>query len=58
MDESTDKAPEAWAPRAIRPREPPPRLGEHSDEVLRELLGLTDAEIADLKAADVTGAVL
>ena len=25
-----------------------PRLGEHNEEVLRELLGLSDGEIADL----------
>ena len=25
-----------------------PRLGEHNDEVLREMLGLSDGEIADL----------
>jgi len=30
-------------------RRPPPKLGEHSDEVLRELLKLSDAEIAALK---------
>ena len=36
----------------------PPRLGEHSEELLRELLGLTDTEIAVLKENDVTGAVL
>ena len=37
---------------------PPPRLGEHSEILLRELLGLGDDEIASLKAKDVTGAVL
>jgi crotonobetainyl-CoA:carnitine CoA-transferase CaiB-like acyl-CoA transferase len=35
----------------------PPRLGEHSDELLRDLLGLSPAEIAELKAKDVTGQV-
>jgi crotonobetainyl-CoA:carnitine CoA-transferase CaiB-like acyl-CoA transferase len=30
-----------------------PRLGEHTDEVLRELLGMSDAEIASLRSAGV-----
>ena len=33
---------------------PAPRYGEHTDEVLRELLGLDDDEIAALRAAGVT----
>jgi benzylsuccinate CoA-transferase BbsF subunit len=41
----------------LKPASPPPRLGEHSDEVLRELLGLSTGEIAELKAKDVTGQV-
>ena len=32
-----------------------PKLGEHTDEVLRELLGLGDGELADLAARGVTG---
>ena len=32
-----------------------PRLGEHTDEVLADLLGLSDAEIAALRAAGVIG---
>jgi crotonobetainyl-CoA:carnitine CoA-transferase CaiB-like acyl-CoA transferase len=36
---------------------PPPRLGEHSDELLKELLSFSEAEIAELKAKDVTGQV-
>ena len=37
---------------------PPPRLGEHSRELLAERLGLSDAEIDDLFDRGVTGAVL
>ncbi len=37
---------------------PPPRLGEHSEVLLKDLLGLTEVEIEDLKAKAVTGAVL
>ena len=36
-------------------RSPSPRLGEHTDEVLRELLGLTVPEIAALRAARAFG---
>jgi formyl-CoA transferase len=34
---------------------PPPRLGEHTGEVLRRVLGLSDAEIAELRAAGAIG---
>ncbi|MDE2851059.1 MAG: CoA transferase [Acidobacteriota bacterium] len=37
---------------------PPPRLGEHSRDLLRERLGLSDAEIDDLFERGVTGAVV
>jgi len=37
---------------------PPPRLGEHSRDLLRERLGLSDTEIDDLFERSVTGAVL
>ena len=36
-------------------RRPAPTLGQHNDEVLRELLGLSDAEIAGLREAGVIG---
>ncbi|MFA5027608.1 MAG: CoA transferase, partial [Candidatus Methylomirabilota bacterium] len=31
----------------------PPRLGEHTEEVLRELLGYSAAEVGELRAAGV-----
>jgi crotonobetainyl-CoA:carnitine CoA-transferase CaiB-like acyl-CoA transferase len=34
-------------------RLPPPRLGEHTDEVLRERLGLSEAALADLRARGI-----
>ena len=33
---------------------PPPLFGQHTDEVLRELLGLSDEELATLEADGVT----
>jgi succinate---hydroxymethylglutarate CoA-transferase len=36
-----------------RVRSPPPTLGQHTDEVLRELLGWDDAEIQELKGKGV-----
>ena len=37
-------------------RHPGARLGEHTDEVLRELLGLSDEELGELRSAGVLGA--
>jgi glutaryl-CoA transferase len=36
-------------------RRPPPRLGEHTDEILQEVLGLSGAEIGSLRAERVLG---
>ena len=41
-------------PRALR-RLPPPLLGEHNEEILRDELGLTDEEIAELRENKVIG---
>jgi crotonobetainyl-CoA:carnitine CoA-transferase CaiB-like acyl-CoA transferase len=35
-----------------------PTLGQHNDEVLRDILGLSDAEIAGLREAGVIGETL
>ena len=34
-------------------RRPPPMLGQHTEEVLRELLDMSDGEIAELRSGDV-----
>ena len=36
------------------PSRPPPLFGQHTDEVLRELLGLSDEELVTLEADGVT----
>jgi benzylsuccinate CoA-transferase BbsF subunit len=38
---------------AVRPTRPAPLLGEHTREVLRDLLGLSEGEIDDLQAEEV-----
>jgi benzylsuccinate CoA-transferase BbsF subunit len=38
---------------AVRPQAPPPLLGEHTREILHDLLGLTEAEIDELQAQEV-----
>jgi len=39
----------------VRYRRAPPRLGEHADEILREVLGMGDPEIDSLRAGRVLG---
>jgi succinate--hydroxymethylglutarate CoA-transferase len=34
-------------------RTPPPTLGQHTDEILRDTLNLTDADIQDLRSEGV-----
>lgn len=36
-----------------RIRSPPPLLGEHTDEILGQLLGYSEGEIADLRAQNI-----
>jgi len=36
----------------------PPLLGEHTAQVLAELLGMTPAEVAELEASGVSGRTL
>ncbi|MCP5432133.1 MAG: hypothetical protein H6923_02565, partial [Alphaproteobacteria bacterium] len=42
---------------ALKPATPPPHLGEHNAEILKERLGMSDAEIAALREAKVIGEV-
>jgi crotonobetainyl-CoA:carnitine CoA-transferase CaiB-like acyl-CoA transferase len=47
-----------FAPLAGQPRwllRPPPTLGEHNNEILRDLCGLTDEELTRLRSAGVIG---
>jgi crotonobetainyl-CoA:carnitine CoA-transferase CaiB-like acyl-CoA transferase len=41
-------------PRALR-RSPPPLLGEHNEEILRDELGLSDEQIQKLRETAVIG---
>jgi crotonobetainyl-CoA:carnitine CoA-transferase CaiB-like acyl-CoA transferase len=41
-------SPMRYAGSALRQLQPPPGLGEHTDEILAELCGLKEAELADL----------
>ena len=36
-------------------RRPPPRLGQHDDEIYSQVLGLDDAEIAELRREKILG---
>jgi crotonobetainyl-CoA:carnitine CoA-transferase CaiB-like acyl-CoA transferase len=37
----------------IEHKVPPPALGQHTDEVLRGVLGMSDAEVKQLRASGV-----
>ena len=39
----------------IRRPSPAPKLGEHTDQVLRELLGYGDAKVEELRASGAIG---
>jgi crotonobetainyl-CoA:carnitine CoA-transferase CaiB-like acyl-CoA transferase len=39
----------------VRYRRAPPRLGQHTDEILRDVLGIGEAEIRSLRAERVLG---
>jgi crotonobetainyl-CoA:carnitine CoA-transferase CaiB-like acyl-CoA transferase len=47
-------SPMRFAAATLDCRVPPPVLGQHTDEVLRSLLGKTEAELSALRAAGVT----
>ena len=34
-------------------RLPPPTLGQHTDEILRDMLGIGDPELADLRSKGI-----
>jgi crotonobetainyl-CoA:carnitine CoA-transferase CaiB-like acyl-CoA transferase len=47
--------PVKFAGTPARVQGPPPHLGEHTDQVLRRVLGLSDAEIAELRQSGALG---
>ena len=49
----TMRTPTSWSQAQPGPRIPPPRLGQHSAEVLREA-GYSDAQIAELARSSTT----
>jgi crotonobetainyl-CoA:carnitine CoA-transferase CaiB-like acyl-CoA transferase len=49
----TVASPMRFSATPVEYRRAPPILGQHTDEVLRELLGKTDAQLGDLRAAKV-----
>jgi crotonobetainyl-CoA:carnitine CoA-transferase CaiB-like acyl-CoA transferase len=49
-------SPMRYAGSALQKLEPPPGLGEHTEEVLRELCGVDQAEIAELRRTGAIGA--
>lgn len=48
-------SPLSFAGHARRPAEPAPQLGEHTDTILRHVLGLSHVELAQLHAQSVIG---
>jgi crotonobetainyl-CoA:carnitine CoA-transferase CaiB-like acyl-CoA transferase len=49
----TVASPMRFSATPVEYRRAPPVLGQHTDEVLRELLGKTDAQLGELRAAKV-----
>ena len=47
------RLPYRFSQSTVEPRRPAPLLGEHNAEVLRELLDLSDEEIASLETSEV-----
>jgi crotonobetainyl-CoA:carnitine CoA-transferase CaiB-like acyl-CoA transferase len=47
------RSPMRFSATAVEHRRPPPLLGEHTDEILRDLAGLSAAAIAQLHAEGV-----